>query len=66
MILRLFKDIFREVDAFDYKCEVLMELRLFKSDVRLFQRIRGFLKLFPDRRRLFSLMWEILKDFEAF
>jgi hypothetical protein len=65
--LRLFKEIFRVVEAFNYKCEAFIEIprlfeeiyrqmealtrnpRLFKSDVKLFQRIRGFLKLFPDK-----------------
>jgi hypothetical protein len=34
--------------------------------VRLFCRIRGFFKIFSEKWWLFSLMWDILKDFEAF
>jgi hypothetical protein len=37
-----------------------VKLRLFSSDVRLFQRTRGFLKLFPDKWKFFSLIWNIL------
>jgi hypothetical protein len=36
------------------------------SDVRLCPRIRDFFKLFSDKWRFFSLIWDILKDFEAF
>jgi hypothetical protein len=31
--------------------------------MRLFQKIRGS---FPDKLRFFSLLWDILKGFEAF
>jgi hypothetical protein len=41
-----------------------MELGLFESDVRLSKSSRHF-KLFPAKWRFFSLMWDILKDFEA-
>jgi hypothetical protein len=41
-ITRLFEDIFNRIEAF--------------CDVRLFQRIRDFLKLFPDKWRVFSLL----------
>jgi hypothetical protein len=49
----LFEDIFNGIEAF-------------LSDVRLFSRIQGFLKLFSDKWRFFSLIWDILKNFEAF
>jgi hypothetical protein len=42
-----------------------MELGLFESDVRLSKSSRLF-KLFPAKWRFFSLIWDILKDFEAF
>jgi hypothetical protein len=50
-ITKLFKDIFNGIEAF------------LKSDVRHFQIIRSFLKLFGG---FFSLLWDILKGFEAF
>jgi hypothetical protein len=53
MTLRLFKDIFREVEAYDYKCEAFIKItRLFEDiftemealirNLRLFQKLRGF------------------------
>jgi hypothetical protein len=32
--------------------------------LRLFSRTRGVLKLFSDKLRFYSLIWDILKDFE--
>jgi hypothetical protein len=62
--LRLFKDILRELEASDYKCEVFIKImRLFEDifremeassrNLRLFQRLRGFLKTFPIELRLY-------------
>jgi hypothetical protein len=34
--------------------------------VGLFQKVWGFFKLFPDKLRFFSEVWDILKDCEAF
>jgi hypothetical protein len=62
--LRLFKDIFRELEALDFKCEAFLKImRVFedifrkmeasKIDLRLFQRLRGFLKIFSMELRLF-------------
>jgi hypothetical protein len=62
--LRLFKDIFREVEAFDYKFKAFIKItKLFEDIFReiealirnlmLFQRLRGFLKTFPMEFRLF-------------
>jgi hypothetical protein len=76
-ITRLFEDIFREMEVSirnlrlfqrlrGFLKEFSIELRLIESEVRLFQRILGFFKLFSDKWRFFSLMWDILKDFEAF
>jgi hypothetical protein len=50
---RLFKNIFRKLEAFDYKCEAFIHItRLFEDlfreiqalirNLRLFQRLRGF------------------------
>jgi hypothetical protein len=55
MILRLFKDIFRELEVSDYKCEAFIKItRLFEDifkemeasirNLRLFQRLRDFLE----------------------
>jgi hypothetical protein len=54
--------------GFNKKLEAFSKItRLFEDiDMRLFQRIGGFLKLFPDKWRFFSLMWHILKDSDAF
>jgi hypothetical protein len=51
--LRLLKDIFRELEAFDYKCEAFIKImRIFKDisremeasirNLRLFQRLKAF------------------------
>jgi hypothetical protein len=52
-ILRLLKDIFRELEAFDYKCEAFIKIMRLFEDIssgmevsirylRLFQRLKGF------------------------
>jgi hypothetical protein len=43
-----------------------MELRLFWSHVRLFQSIRGFFKLFPDKRKAFSSNVRHFEQFRGF
>jgi hypothetical protein len=67
MILRLFKDIFREVETFDYKFVAFITItRLFEDffremealirNLRLFSKIttlRGFLKTFSMELRFF-------------
>jgi hypothetical protein len=42
--LRLFKDIFREVKAFDYKCEALIKLKRLFEDI--FGEMEAFLRSF--------------------
>jgi hypothetical protein len=65
--LRLFKDIFREwwlLFISDYKVffiarlfeDILKEMEASIKTLRLFQRILGFLKLFPDKWRLISFL----------
>jgi hypothetical protein len=62
--LRLFKDIFREVEAFDYNSEpflkitrlledIFIEMEALIRNLRLFQRLSGFLKIFSMKSRLF-------------
>jgi hypothetical protein len=62
--LRLLKVIFREVEAFDYKCEAFIKVsRLYKvifreikaliRNMKLLQRLRDFLKIFSMELRLF-------------
>jgi hypothetical protein len=51
--LRLFKDTFRELEAFDYKCEVFIKM------TRLFEDISREMEASIRNLRLF-------KDFEAF
>jgi hypothetical protein len=56
--LRLFKDIFREVEAFHYKCEAFIKItRLFEDIFRemeaLIRNLR-FLKTFSMELRLFK------------
>jgi hypothetical protein len=57
MILGLFKGIFRELEAFDIKCvvfiifkrvfeDIFREMEASKRNLRLFQRLEGFLKTF--------------------
>jgi hypothetical protein len=69
-----FLDIFREVEAFDYKCEafikitrpfedIFTEIEALIRNLRLFQRTRGFFKLFPDKWIFFSLIWHIFGGF---
>jgi hypothetical protein len=66
--LRLFKNIFRELEAFDYKCEAFIKTtRLFENifremealfiNLRLFQRLQGSFKI----RKLKSkfILWAI-------
>jgi hypothetical protein len=62
-IMRLFEDIFTEMEAL---IRNLRLLKLFSMELRLFPRIRGFFKFIADKWRFLSLMWEILKDYEAF
>jgi hypothetical protein len=54
--LRLFKDIFREVEAFDYKCEAFIKVtRLFKdifNGNEGMEILKGFLKTFTMELRL--------------
>jgi hypothetical protein len=57
MILRPLKDIFREFEVFDYKCDafsdIFREIEVLKSNMWLFQRLQGFLKTFLIELRLF-------------
>jgi hypothetical protein len=61
--LRLLKDIFRELEAFDYKCEAFLKTTRLFEDIfremealfilRLFQRLPNYLKTFLIELRLF-------------
>jgi hypothetical protein len=75
--LRLFKDIFREVEAFDYKCEafiritshiedIFREMEALIRNLTLFQRLRGFLKTFSMELRFYKVMLGFFEEFEAF
>jgi hypothetical protein len=53
-ILRLFKDIFREnVRLFE---DILREIEALIINLRLFQRLRWFLKTFSIEMKVFTLM----------
>jgi hypothetical protein len=68
--LRLIKDIFRAVEAFDHKCEALIKFtRLFEAIFREMGALIRNLRLFKDEVSMAfcgTLMWDILKYFEAF
>jgi hypothetical protein len=62
--LRLFKDIFKKIEAFDYKFEAFIKItRLFVDifreikalirNLRLIFKLRGFLNTFSMKLRLF-------------
>jgi hypothetical protein len=61
MILRLFKDIFREVEAFDYKCECVY--KNYEAFERNFQRNGGCNKnseALTKVTRLLKLFFEVM------
>jgi hypothetical protein len=59
-MLRLFKNIFREVEAFDYKCEIFIEI------TRLFDHIFREMEALIRNLRLFKILRGILNGIEAF
>jgi hypothetical protein len=59
-MLRLFKNISREVKAFDYKCEVFIEIK------RLFEDIFREMEALIRNLRLFKILRGTLNGFEFF
>jgi hypothetical protein len=58
--LRLFKDILREVKAFDYKCEAFIKFK------RHFQMDGGFIKKSEAFSKMTRLFEDIINGIEAF